>query len=172
MKILSIILLSDKKPTHVVYDLSHYSFLQRSSIKEFLTFITQTIVDHAKSGTTVVEHEEHLVVCLKTNTALSAVAITDKDYPPRITNAMLREALSIPTALDKILEKYQNPQDIFMRINCQIDETKDLLIITIDKVLQRGETLEALIEKSDKLSASSKVFYKKAKQTNSCCSII
>ncbi len=43
---------------------------------------------------------------------------------------------------------------------------------TIESVLERGAKLDDLVAKSEELSMSSKVFYKTAKQTNSCCKIM
>ena len=42
---------------------------------------------------------------------------------------------------------------------------------TIDSVLERGVKLDNLVDKSNDLSAQSKMFYKQAKKTNSCCVI-
>jgi synaptobrevin family protein YKT6 len=42
---------------------------------------------------------------------------------------------------------------------------------TIDSVLERGVKLDNLVERSNDLSAQSKMFYKQAKKTNSCCVI-
>ena len=36
-------------------------------------------------------------------------------------------------------------------------------------VLERGEKLDNLVERSDELSKQSKLFYKQARKTNSCC---
>lgn len=40
---------------------------------------------------------------------------------------------------------------------------------TMASLLERGEKLEDLVEKSDQLSAQSKIFFKTAKKTNACC---
>jgi synaptobrevin homolog YKT6 len=42
---------------------------------------------------------------------------------------------------------------------------------TIDAVLERGVKLDDLVERSDDLSKQSKLFYKQARKTNSCCVI-
>jgi len=39
-------------------------------------------------------------------------------------------------------------------------------------VLQRGEKLEDLVERSGELSSQSKLFYKQAKRANACCAVI
>ena len=49
------------------------------------------------------------------------------------------------------------------------DETTDVLHKTIDNLLERGEKLDSLVERSDDLSKQSKMFYKQARKTNSCC---
>ncbi len=41
-----------------------------------------------------------------------------------------------------------------------------------DSVLQRGEKLEDLVERSGELSAQSKLFYREAKRANSCCAVV
>lgn len=43
---------------------------------------------------------------------------------------------------------------------------------TTDSVLQRGEKLEDLVERSGELSAQSKLFYREAKRANSCCAVV
>ena len=81
-----------------------------------------------------------------------------------------------------------------MKIQKELDETKIVLHKTIESVLERGEKIDSLVEKSDGLSAQSKMFYSKhcfvpldaifvntvltsilieqAKQQNSCCVIM
>lgn len=43
---------------------------------------------------------------------------------------------------------------------------------TIESVLARGEHLDSLVERSETLQASSKMFYKSAKKQNSCCVVM
>lgn len=78
-----------------------------------------------------------------------------------------------------------------MKIQKELDETKIVLHKTIESVLERGEKIDSLVEKSDGLSAQSKMFYKQvrflrstgccikltafqcqAKQQNSCCVVM
>lgn len=55
--------------------------------------------------------------------------------------------------------KYQDPQqaDSVMKIQKELDETKIVLHKTIESVLERGEKIDDLVQKSDGLSAQSKV---------------
>ncbi|KAL5547420.1 hypothetical protein UlMin_002651 [Ulmus minor] len=76
--------------------------------------------------------------------------------------------------LNDALAKYQDPAeaDKLLKIQRELDETKIILHKTIDSVLARGEKLDSLVEKSSDLSAASQMFYKQAKKTNQCCSIL
>lgn len=47
-----------------------------------------------------------------------------------------------------------------MKIQKELDETKIVLHKTIESVLERGEKIDTLVEKSDGLNAQSKMFYK------------
>ena len=72
------------------------------------------------------------------------------------------------------LARYQDPRqaDTILRVQQELDDTKIVLHNTIDSVLQRGEDLDKLVEKSGSLSQQSKMFYKSAKKQNSCCGIM
>ena len=49
--------------------------------------------------------------------------------------------------------------DSIMKIQKELDETKIVLHKTIESVLERGEKIDTLVQKSDGLSAQSKMFY-------------
>ena len=61
--------------------------------------------------------------------------------------------------LKEYIIKYQDPQqaDSIMKIQKELDETKIVLHKTIESVLERGEKIDDLVQKSDGLSAQSKV---------------
>ncbi|KAI4174095.1 MAG: hypothetical protein LQ343_002541 [Gyalolechia ehrenbergii] len=92
---------------------------------------------------------------------------------PRTAFANTTSTLDFPQ-LKEYLVKYQDPQqaDSIMKIQKELDETKIVLHKTIESVLERGEKIDSLVEKSDGLSAQSKMFYKQAKQQNSCCVVM
>ena len=69
---------------------------------------------------------------------------------------------------------YQDPAaaDKLMRIQRDLDETKVILHKTIESVLERGQRLDDIVAKSEDLSMASQMFYKQARNTNSCCTIM
>lgn len=58
--------------------------------------------------------------------------------------------------------------DKLTKVQQELDKTKAILHETIESVLDRGEKLDDLVNKSDELSFASKQFYRQAKKTNSC----
>lgn len=88
----------------------------------------------------------------------------------------------LEATLTGYLTKYQDPKqaDTIMKVQKELDETKIILVSyqshsggvslnswqhkTIESVLERGEKLDNLVERSNALSAQSKMFYKTAKK--------
>ena len=70
--------------------------------------------------------------------------------------------------------KYQDPAqaDKLLKVQKELDETKIVLHKTIDSVLDRGEKLNSLVEKSTDLSMASQMFYKQARKQNQCCTLM
>lgn len=62
--------------------------------------------------------------------------------------------------------------DKLTKIQKDLDETKITLHQTIESVLQRGEKLENLVDKSSDLSMASQMFYKQARKNNQCCKLM
>ena len=58
-----------------------------------------------------------------------------------------------------------------MKIQKELDETKIVLHKTIESVLERGEKIDSLVEKSDGLSAQSKMFYSKRHIHSTCWNV-
>jgi len=82
---------------------------------------------------------------------------------------MIDHSISVPMsrALPLSLEA-----DKIMKIQKDLDATKDILVKSIDQLLERGEKLETLAQKSNDLSFQSKVFLEKSESLNSCCIIL
>eukprot|EP00929_Paragymnodinium_shiwhaense_P036456 TRINITY_DN19536_c1_g1_i1.p1 TRINITY_DN19536_c1_g1~~TRINITY_DN19536_c1_g1_i1.p1 ORF type:complete len:200 (+),score=33.30 TRINITY_DN19536_c1_g1_i1:108-707(+) len=175
-----------------VHDLSEFGFFQRGGVKEMLVFVSRTLAERVEPGLRIVDHEGHHCFCVKQADGLTAIAVCDTEYPSRVAFTMLRETLEgfvkekgdtwkraeednimrYPP-LEGTLKQYQTPEEVdkIMRLETSLAETKDVLHQTIEAVLERGVKLDDLVAKSDDLSSQSKMFYKQAKKTNSCCVI-
>ncbi|KAK8799489.1 hypothetical protein WA158_006038 [Blastocystis sp. Blastoise] len=174
-------------------ELSSFGYFQRSTVGQMLTFISRTLIKRTnKTERQSVAHDEYMCHCYLRADGLGAVIVTDKEYPSRVAfgletrllddfdskfvgrwkNAKNDNELVLPS-LSTTIKDYQDPAkcDKVTQINTQIEETKNVLNKTIENVLERGVVLDDLVAKSDDLTAQSKMFYKEAKKTNSCCSI-
>lgn len=194
---LSVVLALPSSPSVVLStasDLSSFSFYQRGSVGEFLTFFSKTVVDRTAQGQRQSVQENNYFAHVYNRGGaeqLAAIIITDQEYPVRPAFSLLTKILDdfttkVPQAaysnpssisfpdIQTYLTKYQDPRqaDAIMRVQQELDETKIVLHKTIESVLQRGEKLDNLVERSNALSAQSKMFYKTAKKQNSCCVIM
>lgn len=157
-------------------------------------FASKTIVERTQVATRQsVKQDVYMCHVYVRSDNLGAVLIADHEYPQRVAHTLITKVLDdfttkIPSelwptssesgidfaTLPAYLAKYQDPRegDALTRIQDDLDETKIILQNTIEAVLDRGEKLDDLVEKSNQLSMSSKAFYKTAKKTNSCCSYL
>lgn len=195
MKLFSIVLVHKGEASADIlkagHDLSSISFFQRGTAQEFITFTSRILVERTALGArqSVKEAEYYCHVFVRSD-SLAGVCFSDHEYPPRVAHTMLQRILDdfsgqVPRAewsagkevakfqgqLEVYLAKFQDPaqSDSMSRLQTDLDETKIILHNTIEAVLQRGEKLDDLVDKSEALSLQSKAFYKTAKKTNSCC---
>mmetsp|Transcript_8509 Transcript_8509/g.20490 ORF Transcript_8509/g.20490 Transcript_8509/m.20490 type:complete len:161 (-) Transcript_8509:2060-2542(-) len=158
-----------------------------------ITFLTKTFIKRTEHGQRQsITHEGYVVHCYVRSDGLAGTVTTDMEYPARVAFVLLGQLLedftaevgdswnscTVPESIafpkgDEYLQKYQNPAeaDKITKIQNDLDETTQILHKTIDSVLERGVKLDNLVERSNDLSAQSKMFYKQAKKTNSCCVI-
>jgi synaptobrevin family protein YKT6 len=195
MKLFSIVVLyKTDTGAHVLkpaYDLTSFSFFQRGSVQEFITFTSKILTERTGvSARQSVKEAEYMCHVYVRPDNLTAVCLSDHEYPPRVAHTMLQrileefagqvprqewltgqEVTSYTGRLEAHLQKYQDPaaSDAMSRLNQDLDETKIILHNTIEAVLQRGEKLDDLVDKSEALSMQSKTFYKTARKTNACC---
>lgn len=133
---------------------------------------------------------ESFLACLATQRMTNGhdivgAAVTDPEYPDRVAQGLLskltgdflaevpeenwdnRAKISFP-AIHTMLRKYQDPKeaDPIMKVQKDLDETKIILHKTIESVLDRGEKLDNLVDRSNALSTQTKMFYKTAKKVS------
>jgi len=175
-------------------DLSSFSFFQRGGVQEFMTFFSKTVSDRTAPGQRQTVQEQSYIAHVYNkggSDPLVGVIVVDSEYPIRPAFSLLAKVLdefstSIPASsygspsaisfpqLQTYLEKFQDPRqaDAIMKVQAELDETKIILHKTIEGVLERGTKLDDLVERSNNLSSSTKMFYKSAKKQNSCCIIM
>jgi synaptobrevin family protein YKT6 len=150
------------------------------------------LAQRTESGTRQqVEKDEYICYVHSRANGLVGVLVADQEYDARVAFTVLyqgileferlnnsqkwlqaKEDYSVPcSSLEEILAKYQNPTeaDDLLKIRQELEETKVIMHQAIENMLERGEKLDNLVDKSSDLSMSSKAFYNTAADTNSCC---
>jgi len=165
------------------------------SVREMLAVFSKIIVKRIKPGQRITVEQEQMndyqVHAFVRADGLCGTVTADKEYPARAAFSMLGDVLEkfatevpnwpratrpedvvFPT-LATTLVQCQDPAnfDKIVKIQKDLDDTTTVLHQTIDNLLERGEKLDNLVERSDELSMQSKMFYKQARKTNSCCVI-
>nr|CCA14277.1 synaptobrevinlike protein putative [Albugo laibachii Nc14] len=175
------------------YEVSSYGYFQRPGIRQMLNFFSRTFVKRTKAGQRQsITHEEYTCHVYVKADGLSGIVFTNPEYPKRVVFALLNKLTESYHAetngawvkhkddpkpwppLIQAVADYQDPTeaDKICAIQRDLDETTAILSKTIDNVLERGEKLDDLVNKSQDLSNQSKVFYKQAKKTNACCVVM
>ena len=176
-------------------ELSSFSYFQRSSMGEMLTFFARTFAANknlAPGARTSVKHEQFLCHMYVSPFGVTAVCFADQEYPARVAFGYLsklcddftaatggqaiasNEDNSVPSFQPqhtKLLVQFQDPSqaDQLTKIMHELEQTKLVLHETIEAALERGQKIDDLIVKSNDLSGSSKMFYKTARKQNQCC---
>ena len=195
MQIIHLALLRTSSPGDAVVlsqcsDLAQFGFFERPTVRQMLQFFAKTVCGRVSPGQRVsVDQEEmegYRVHAHVRADGLAATATCDAEYPARAAFSLLAQSLAEferaspgwRTGLERDwpplaehLRRARDPKayDRIAKIQGDLDETTDVLHKTIDNLLERGEKLDSLVERSDDLSKQSKMFYKQARKTNSCC---
>lgn len=185
-----------------VFELSFVNFVQRMFAKEPIIFAARTCVGRMEKKQTlkikVDDMEDCYLYCHVMDNDLTVVVTADSEYPENVVKKILSEILkefqlkynvndfynevkSKQTDLDinfqfldKKIKEYQNPKeaDKFLKLEGELKDIQNMLQKTMTDLLERGEQLDELVQKSDDLNAMSKGFYDKCKKANTkCCSL-
>jgi len=122
---------------------------------------------------------------------LTGIAVTDNEYPERVAHSLILKFLNefeksvkgnwksvtkdqnfTFEKLREYLKDYSDPEqaDKYYAVQKNLDEVKEIVHKNIEEVLRRGETIDGLVKISEDLGNDAKIFYKKAKKYNQCCS--
>ncbi|CAG8451954.1 8797_t:CDS:2 [Ambispora leptoticha] len=165
------------------FDLSSFGFFQRGSVQEFMNFFSKTVAQRTQLGQRQsVSEKDYVFYAHSRVEGVTGIIIADKEYPQRVAFSLINKFLDeflikypkdtwkadqnpFPE-LKTYLTKYQDPKqgDQIMKVQEQLDETKQVMHNTIESLLQRGERLDDLINRSQDISFQSKAFYKQAKK--------
>lgn len=175
-------------------DLSFISYFGRGPAKEQLRFHSRVCASRTEPGQRQSIQLEELGYChcWVHPSGLVGTVVTDKEYPLRVAYTLVAEAIkafleryrnreaeqqngdttmNFPEGQD-LFTKFQDPHtaDKIFKIEKELDELKSVMMKNMDDLMQRGETLQSLEDKSSDLSMMGKKFAREAKKNNECCS--
>jgi len=186
----------DPATLYSIYELSSFGYFQRSGVQEICTFATRETTKRCIRGQTEsVVHLGYHAHTIIYPSGLAVACVTDGEYPTLAARGFLRRVAEMFQAkypddnsysrittdvnsfavpgLEAFLLECQDPTkaDKMTAIKASLDETKEIVLKNIDALLERGETIDNLLDRSNDLSFQSKAFAKKSEQLNSCCVI-
>lgn len=198
MKLFSIIIFRSQPESvvlHVTQDLSSFGFFKRGTVRELFMFASREVINRSKQRTSIdyplKDMGTYKIHSYVNERDCGCVIITDGEYPARASYIAINKAieafelqykatnydkdcqLSVPD-IEKNIVTYQKPEEIdkISKIQGDLDETKEILLKSIDQLLERGEKIEDLLDRSKDLSDQSKTLMIRARKLNSCCIII
>lgn len=156
------------------------------SPSEVMLFISRTLVEKSNQKFISCKEQEYLAWVFNRRDGLSCVVITTEDYPKRFVMDLIHKVFEkyeeikwdwrlyeeqntefVP--MKELIQSYQNPTDSMLKCQEGLEETKIKLYKSVDLLLERGEKIETMAQKSQDLSARSKMFAHKARKMNRCC---
>ena len=172
-----------------------WNYFARNTISQHIQFAGRTCVTRTRPGcrqTIQLDEKTPFVAHVYVRSdGLAGIVMADKEYPPRVAFTLITKEMasyeervgvnwksmtldqdaSEPAYLQEDILHYQDPRkaDKLTAIQTQLDEVKDVMHTNIEQLMQRGETLDSLMAKSDDLNVASVQFYRNAKKANSCC---
>ncbi|EFC42734.1 predicted protein [Naegleria gruberi] len=177
-------------------DSGWYSFFYTDQITEITVFLAKLLAEKTQPGLRQqVEKDDLVGYVQKTKEGMSCVLVTDKDYPLRVAFDLVRytlrafsdwlmkssfttftkdnECSQFNAQLKELMTKYQDPTkgDTMYKLKQDIEDTKEVLHQTLDKLLERGTHIDKLIEQTNELSDGAKDFYRKTRKST-CCTIL
>lgn len=178
MKIYSIAIIS--RELKIISDLTSFGFFSKKYVEEYLKFTSNLLADKTKDNSRLIvdlnTQQISLPIkgsCLSDSKSV-IVIISTREYPQRILNDLLfRLKYESELFNNETLKKWQdiNQIDKITKIQNELDDVKEIMVQNIESVLDRGEKIENLVEKSLILSDHSKKFFKSAQKINRCCSL-
>ena len=180
------------------YELGKFNFMQRSPIKQTIKFITRGSLNSLGYGARCSASDPQnpdIVVHIKKHSSknFALCAFTSPEYPKRSAYSFLEkyEELFFSTVGDKwrvyaedqnlplpglkeLYVEYKNGgSDQLTIAENKVAEIEGVLVQNLKTLLEQQGDIDELVEKSDDLKGSTKVFYKKSKKMNkSCCTLI
>ena len=173
----------NKKLNYSKYDLSEISIVYRLFVKNAIEDIAHESLKQIKPDNvyqiTETVNDNKIIIygyCYET----SIIAITNPTYPQYLVRSLVSNIKNLNNLdknfsndIDKLWNQYCDMKhaDKIQQIKTELDDTKTIIMESLEKLLERGESIDDLLVKSEDLKASSARFADKTRDMNRCCNI-
>lgn len=104
------------------------------------------------------------------------VLISNNEYPERIAIELLSKIKTLDyneLEIEKLWKQYQNPKetDKLLQIQTELDNTKVVLLDSVKKLVERGESIESLQKRAEDLAKEAENFKIDSIKLNRCCKL-
>jgi len=155
------------------YDLSDLSFIYRYFAENTIENIALKSLNHIESNQIykILETVNDMEIIIYGQWYSDYnIIITDREYPSYLVYSLFEDLKSVDN-IDSLWFKYCDGKhaDKIQHVKSELTETKAVVMSSLDKLYERHENLEVLIEKADELESVSKIFVEETKTLNKCC---
>lgn len=167
-------------------DFNDVGWMYRKNCIEVSDFSSKQLAASQNPQMNVTAEEKDFLFHAHRKDNACAIIVATKDYPSRIAFSILREIMieydkcsgHFPNGKSQTIQRgiveYQDPTkaDKLAQIQANLDQTREIMVMNLEKAIGRGESLDQLAQKSEEISNQSKLFVREASKLNRCCSII
>ena len=167
------------------YYTSGFPFWQRSKIEHGCQYASNIVVNNAEQGFhkyQSIQIPDYIIYCLKqpeVSNNYSVCLVTQKDYNGRVAQLACIEISTVNNHHDgneekfnELCDKFRDGVDMIEKVTQQLSQVNITMMDNINKMIERGESIDDLVQRTAELEDASSVFFKSAKDMNRCCVIL
>jgi len=170
--------INDCKNVKILYSFRQSSFsLFSSNVSEISEFLSYEIVKRIKLDEIIIVNQNDYKILSVRIPTHGITIITDCNYNVKISQMLANEVINfinnsisdpkfvIKDRFNELFKKYQNQNEInkIMTVINDMDNTNKILVRDFNQILDKGEKLDDILNKSDQLSFSSRAILKTIK---------
>ncbi len=165
----------ESKIIHEDFFLEEFSIFTRGTIKNIIRAMSIELNQRTRESRMVEVNEKlnnsvEIKIFTKISDIYRVVVVADKGYKSMIGQKLVLRAFK-SNNYKELIKQYQNweEQDIIKQIEDELQKCNAVVVDGLSKIMERGESLSELVDKSENLSSQTKLLFKTAKKKNRCC---
>lgn len=165
----------DSRIVQEQFNLESYSIFSRGTIKKIIRVMVKEVAERTKETKMMeirekINDTDEIKILTQKREQMRVIIITDRQYNSLIGQKLLGEAFKV-NDYERLIKEYKNweEQDVIKKIEDELEKCNMIVVEGLSQILERGESLSDLVDKSENLSSQTKLLFKTAKKRNRCC---